>query len=102
MSMSNLDQRLQVLIDEPRLRRIKESARREGVPVGQWVRDSIDQRLGPDSQADRIRAFMDYVASIPPVDWGGDAVDVLREAREARIDHLLEVTGETPDADGTS
>lgn len=96
MSMPNLDKRLQVLIDEQRLRRVQETAGREGVPVGQWVRDLIDEKLGTESQGEKIRAFLEYVESVGPLfDEDFDAVAEVRAARNSRVDRLLELYDES-------
>ena len=39
--MATLDQRLQVLIDDERLRRVRAAAKLDGVSVGEWVRGLI-------------------------------------------------------------
>lgn len=92
MSMSNLDHRLQVLIDEQRLRSVRESAENAGIPVGQWIRDLIDERLGSESQGQKIRDFIAFAATMEPIE--GDALDELRAARGARLDALSGLDGE--------
>lgn len=85
--MATLDQRLQVLIDEPRLRRVREAAASEGVPVGQWIRDLIDDRFGDDGRADAFRALFVLADAMEPLE--GDALEELHAARDARADQLL-------------
>lgn len=88
--MSKFVQRLQVFIDEDRLLKLKESAEREGVPVGQWVRDAIDRPLSDGSQAERLRAFLEFVESNGPAfEDDFDSVTEVRAARDARINHLM-------------
>lgn len=99
--MAKLDNRLQILIDEPRLRRVREAAERDGVPVGEWIRDLIDQKIGAETQGQRIRDFIAYVKTIEPVDFGGDALEELHAARDERADYLMNV-GREGDRDGRS
>lgn len=82
MSMPQLDKRLQVLIDEARLRRVRESAELAGVPVGQWIRDLIDERLGAQSQGEKIRAFIEFAETVERTP--GDSLEDLRAARDER------------------
>jgi hypothetical protein len=86
--MSTLDKRLQILIDEQRLKSVQSAAREHGQSVGEWVRSLIDERLKSDSQADRVRDFLEYTRSVEPL-FEGDSVDLVRESRDARADHLL-------------
>lgn len=89
--MSTLDKRLQILIDEPRLRRVASAAAEDGVSVGEWVRNLIDERLAPKDQATKIKRFLEFLETIERIDIG-DSVEALRDAREARIDHLIQIS----------
>lgn len=79
--MPTLDQRLQVLIDGPRLRRVRESAERQGVPVGQWIRDLIDEKLDIESRGEKIREFMEFAGTMEP--WPTLTQGELRRSRES-------------------
>lgn len=70
MSMPRLTERLQVLIDEKRLARLKRQAEESGASVGALVRDAID-RTYPPVPPDRARAI-DELLAMPPMpvdDW---------------------------------
>lgn len=92
--MATLSNRMQVLIDDERLRRVSEEAAKAGVSVGEWIRSLIDERLAPNEQATKIKAFLEYVETIEP-QFGPDldAVAELRAARNARADRLIELDG---------
>jgi hypothetical protein len=57
--------RLQLLIDEPRYRRVAAEARRRRASVSSVIRDAIDRSLGPD--AERRRAALKAVLAAEPV-----------------------------------
>lgn len=66
--MSSLTQRLQVLVDEQRLERLKRQAERSGASVGALVRDAIDRTYPPVSP-ERAQAVEELLAMEPmPVD----------------------------------
>jgi hypothetical protein len=87
--MATLDQRLQVLIDDERLRRVRAAAKLDGVSVGEWVRGLIDEQLGVEDRAAKIRAFIEYANAIEPLDI--DGLQAVHEARDARAEQLLNV-----------
>jgi len=78
-----LDQRLQVLIDEQRLRRLRRESQRTGAPIGAIVREAIDERLGEGEPARRA-AFRALLAEPLPEgrepDWEQVKADMLDEA----------------------
>ena len=85
--MATLDQRLQVLIDEPRLRRVREAAASEGVPVGQWIRELIDQKLGDNSQGEKIHAFLEYARTLELMETLDQ--DEIRRMRDSGLERDL-------------
>lgn len=69
MSMSKLNRRLQVLLDEERFERLEREAERRGAPVASIVREAVDRLLG--EEMDR-RAAGDRLLAAPPMpvdDW---------------------------------
>jgi hypothetical protein len=55
MHMPNLERRVQILLDEPRYRRVASEARRRRVSVAAVVRDAIDQMAsGTEIRKDAI------------------------------------------------
>lgn len=84
-----LDQRLQVLIDEERLSRLRRESKRTGAPVGAIVRDAIDRRLGGDEAARRAaaQALLDEpVLEGTEPDWEDVKAEMLDEL--GGVDHL--------------
>lgn len=84
-----LDQRLQVLIDEERLARLRGESERTGAPIGAIVRDAIDDRLGGGEAA--RRAAFDALLSEPVLegrepDWEDVKAEMLDEF--GGVDHL--------------
>lgn len=82
--MSMLSRRLQVLIDEERLRRLEAEADRRNVPVSVVVRDAIDaaypvDRVTRESAAERILGVAPMAA--PPL---GELISELDELRAGR------------------
>ncbi|GMU78669.1 MAG: hypothetical protein AMXMBFR46_14640 [Acidimicrobiia bacterium] len=67
MLMCMLSRRLQVLIDDDRLRRLEAEAARLGVPVSVVVRDAIDAALPGDSNARQRAAARILGAAAMPV-----------------------------------
>lgn len=65
-----LNHRLQVLLDEDRLRRLEQRSRASGASVGALVRDAIDIAY-PGVKTDRERAAAAFLAAepIPVKDW---------------------------------
>jgi len=68
--MPALTHRLQVLIDDERLRRLEQRAKATGASVGSLVRDAIDIAY-PGAQTDRQRAGDALLAAdpVPTGDW---------------------------------
>jgi hypothetical protein len=76
MHMSNLERRVQILLDEPRYRRVASEARRRHVSVAAVLRDAIDQMTsGADSRRDAIAA----VLAAEPMAVPSDPADLRRE-----------------------
>lgn len=59
-----MQRRLQLLLDEPRYRRVAAEARRRKTSVAAVIRESIDTALGPDL-ARRRAALMEVLAAEP-------------------------------------
>jgi hypothetical protein len=71
MCMSMLDRRVQILLDEPRYRKVAGLARRRHVSVATVIREAIDDLPGDD--ASRRTALARVLAAEPmpvPVDPG--------------------------------
>jgi predicted DNA-binding protein len=68
-----LSRRLQVLIDEERMERLRRESERTGAPVGAVVRQAIDARLGLAADRERAasaaRRLLD-AEPMPVEDWG--------------------------------
>lgn len=62
--MSRLDNRLQVLLDDERLRRLEERSRATGASVGSLVREAIDVAY-PGVRTDRQRAGAALLSAEP-------------------------------------
>jgi hypothetical protein len=76
MHMSQLERRVQILLDEPRYRRVASEARRRRVSVAAVVRDAIDQMTsGADTRRDAIAA----VLAAEPMAVPMDPADLRRE-----------------------
>jgi hypothetical protein len=85
MRMSTLNKRMQILIDESRMRRVAEAAANSGDSVGEWVRGSIDQRLDSEGRGAKIHDFIAFIDSIEPIDFGTiDDIRALRQEAAAR------------------
>ena len=77
MHMSNLERRVQILLDEPRYRRVSNEARRRRVSVATVVRDAIDQMTsGTETRRDAIAG----VLAAEPMAVPSDPADLRREA----------------------
>ena len=84
-----LDQRLQVLIDEERLARLRGESQRTGAPIGAIVRDAIDDRLGGGEAARRAAAhalLAEPVLEGREPDWEVVKAEMLD--RFGGVDHL--------------
>jgi hypothetical protein len=51
-----LNERLQILIRPEQRKRLEEEARRQGTSVAALVREAVDARYGPVTQAERVKA----------------------------------------------
>lgn len=73
------ERRLQLLIDEPRYRRVAAEARRRKTSVAAVIRDAIDHSLAPDFE--RKRAALRAVLAAEPVSMP-DPATLKREIAE--------------------
>jgi len=81
---ATLKNRLQVLIDDDRLRRLNRQAKEDGVSVGEFVRSAIDSRLADDKMREGQREFLEFLAQQEPIDFGTDDFRELREEAAVR------------------
>lgn len=81
MHMPKLDRRVQLLLDEPRYRKLTGEARRRRVSVAAVIRDAIDQ-LPADS--DQRRAAIAAVLAAEPMALPADPAELGRELDAAR------------------
>ena len=63
MHMRNLDRRVQLLLDEPRYRKLTGEARRRRVSVAAVIREAIDQL--PADEGQRRAAIQELLAAEP-------------------------------------
>jgi hypothetical protein len=76
MHMPNLERRVQILLDEPRYRRVSSEARRRRVSVATVVRDAIDQMTsGAETRKDAIAG----VLAAEPMAVPSDPAELRRE-----------------------
>jgi len=69
MHMSNLERRVQILLDEPRYRRVASEARRRRVSVAAVIRDAIDQMTsGANARRDAIAGLLAAEPMTVPLD----------------------------------
>lgn len=88
-----MSKRLQVLVDEPELRRLKNAARAEGMTLSEWVRQTLRRGLrarpgaSPDRKLAAVRAASRHRFPTADVDrmlaeiergYGAEAYDVGR------------------------
>lgn len=76
MHMPNLERRVQILLDEPRYRRVAGEARRRRVSVATVVRDAIDQMT---SGAETRRDAIALVLAADPMAVPSDPTELRRE-----------------------
>jgi plasmid stability protein len=67
--MGELTNRVHVLLDDDRLRRLRQRAANRGVSVGALVREAIDRDLQHDD-SDRARAALESFLAAPPLPVG--------------------------------
>jgi hypothetical protein len=81
MHMPNLERRVQILLDEPRYRRVASEARRRQVSVATVVRDAIDQMTsGAETRKDAIAGIL----AAEPMAVPSDPAEIRRELDSAR------------------
>jgi hypothetical protein len=69
MHMPNLERRVQILLDEPRYRRVASEARRRRVSVATVVRDAIDHMAsGSEARQDAIARVLAAEQMAVPLD----------------------------------
>jgi hypothetical protein len=76
MRMRNLERRVQLLLDEPRYRKVTGEARRRHVSVASVIREAID-RL--PAEADRRRAAIAEILAAEPMPLPADPAQLRRE-----------------------
>ncbi len=76
MCMRNLERRVQLLLDEPRYRKVTGEARRRHVSVASVIREAID-RL--PAGADRRRAAIAEILAADPMPLPDDPTELRRE-----------------------
>jgi hypothetical protein len=76
MHMSNLERRVQILLDEPRYRRVASEARRRRVSVATVVRDAIDQMT---SGAEMRQEAIARILAAQPMAVPADPAQLRRE-----------------------
>jgi len=79
--MSMLERRVQILMDEPRYRRVEAEARRRGTSVAAVIREAIDRAYPADLV--RKRAAAQRILSASPMEVPEDPRDLRREIQEA-------------------
>jgi hypothetical protein len=81
MHMPNLERRVQILLDEPRYRRVYSEARRRRVSVATVIRDAIDQMTsGAETRKDAIAGIL----GAEPMAVPSDPAELRRELDAAR------------------
>jgi hypothetical protein len=81
MHMPILERRVQILLDEPRYRRVASEARRRRVSVATVVRDAIDQMTsGAETRKDAIAGIL----AAEPMTVPSDPAELRRELEAAR------------------
>ena len=76
------DRRLQILIDEPRFRRLTTAARLRKVSVSAVIRDAIDQALPGDLE--KKRAAWEELKKAKPIPLPDTVEELKAEIRESR------------------
>lgn len=79
-----LSRRLQVLLDEDRLTRLRRESERTGAPVGAIVREAIDARLTGAPDPDAVAAAAGRLLDADPMsveDWPAEKAQLLDELR---------------------
>lgn len=81
MHMRHLDRRVQLLLDEPRYRRLEGEAKRRRVSVAAVIRTAIDQLPG---DGDRRREAIAAILDAPPMPVPSDPAELRKELDAAR------------------
>jgi hypothetical protein len=76
MHMPILDRRVQLLLDEPRYRKLRDEAKRRRVSVATVIREAIDQL---PADADQRRAAISEVLAAEPMALPADPAELRRE-----------------------
>lgn len=76
MHMPPLDRRVQLLLDEPRYRKLRGEAKRRRVSVAALIREAIDQL---PADADQRRAAIAAVLAAEPMTLPADPAELRRE-----------------------
>ncbi len=76
MHMRNLDRRVQLLLDEPRYRKLTGEAKRRRVSVAAVIREAIDQL---PADADLRRAAIAEILAAEPMAMPSDPAELRRE-----------------------
>ena len=80
-----MSKRLQVLLDEAELREVQDAARRQGIPVSEWVRRALRDALRREARRDldaKGRAIREAAGHGLPT---GDIYEMLGEIERGRI-----------------
>ncbi|HEY7206944.1 MAG TPA: ribbon-helix-helix protein, CopG family [Gaiellaceae bacterium] len=77
-----LERRFQILLDEPRYRRLETVARERGVSVAAVIRDAIDVAL--PAELDRKREAWQRILDAEPVPVPATVAELRRELDEIR------------------
>jgi hypothetical protein len=78
-----LERRLQILLDEPRYRRLETAARARGTSIATIVREAIDVALPADLE--RKRAAWQAIRDAEPMPVPQTVEELKREVRDARL-----------------
>jgi hypothetical protein len=78
-----LERRLQILLDEPRYRRLETAARARGTSIATIVREAIDVALPADLE--RKRAAWQAIRDAEPMPVPRTVEELKREVRDARL-----------------
>ena len=82
MRMRNLERRVQLLLDEPRHRKVSEEARRRHVSMAAIIREAIDRM---PAAADQRRAAIADILAAEPMPLPADPGDLRRELDDAHL-----------------
>lgn len=81
MSMSTLNRRLQILINEGRFKAVEKAAAAEGRSIGEFVRRALDEAIDNPRRAQRQSDVLDLLLSAPRMDLSeAELHDLIEEA----------------------